>query len=58
MTKIEVLAEIDKKIAIYQKRIDTRKNQPCYFDETNNINRFEVEIKILEETKEWINKID
>lgn len=57
MTKQEVLNEIDAKIEMYKKRINTRVNTPCYFDETNNINRFKDEIQALEETKEYINKI-
>jgi len=58
MTKAEVLTEIDKKIEICKKRIATRENQPCYFDQTKRIQQFIERISELEEVKEWINKID
>ena len=58
MTKIEVLNEIDKKIETYQERIDIRKNQSCYYDESKRIEEYENRIEELVEVKEWINKID
>lgn len=53
-----MLSQIDNKIEMYQKRIDIRKNKPCYFDESDTILKFENRIANLEETKEWICKID
>lgn len=47
----ERIAEINKKIKTYKKRIAERKNKPCFFDESKRIQYFEDEITLHEEMK-------
>jgi len=42
------------KISNYEKRIESRKNKPCYFDETKSIEIYEDYIEIYKEQIELL----
>jgi hypothetical protein len=58
MTKKEVLELIDKRIETYKQRLECRQNEPWYFDESKNIERFNRNIDELEVAKEYIEMIN